>query len=58
MEIDFLTNFTQMSNLPGKRRSGIRVAYKAAPTTYRIAQAINQPNAPKLKALKDPKVDK
>lgn len=40
-----------MSNLPGNKRSGMRVAYNEAPTTYKIAQAINQPKAPKLKAL-------
>lgn len=47
-----------MSNLPGKRRSGMRVAYKEAPTTYKIPHAINQPNAPKLNALYDPELDK
>lgn len=43
-----------MSHFPGKKRSGIRAAYKAAPVIYNAAIKNNQPICPIVAALKNP----
>jgi hypothetical protein len=48
---------TQISHLPGNRRSGILAAYKQAPVMYKTAIRMSQPSAPALKALYDPTVN-
>lgn len=48
------TTLTQMSNLPGKKRSGMRAAYSPAPVMYITAMRKNQPICPTVVAFTNP----
>lgn len=49
-----LCTLTQMSHLPGKNRSGMRAAYRAAPVIYKEAMSASQPICPIVAALRSP----